>query len=81
MLASHKVVLSEIRKMLDPLGPCVQGVTVKLCLPKCMWEFKQAPGYLVYSRLLQTMFGLSVRVLGGLVFVCRHKKPVFHSGS
>lgn len=30
--------------MLDPLGSCVQGVTGKLCLPKCMWEFKQAPG-------------------------------------
>lgn len=55
--------------MLDPLGSCVQGVTGKLCLPKCMWEFKQAPGYLVYSRLLQTMFGSGVRVLGGLVFV------------
>lgn len=30
--------------MLDPLGSCVQGVSGKLCLPKCMWEFKQAPG-------------------------------------
>lgn len=30
--------------MLDPLGSCVLGVTGKLCLPKCMWEFKQAPG-------------------------------------
>lgn len=44
MLASHEVVLSEIRKMLDPFGSSVQGVTGKLCLPKCVREFKQAPG-------------------------------------
>lgn len=44
MLASHKAVLSEIRKMLGPLGFCMQGVIGKFCLPKCMWEFKQAPG-------------------------------------
>lgn len=30
--------------MLGPLGSCVQGVIGKLCLPKCVREFKQAPG-------------------------------------
>lgn len=32
--------------------------------------------YLVYSRLLQTMFGFGVRVLGGLVFVCQTAKSL-----
>jgi len=29
--------------------------------------------YLVYSGLLQTIFGLGVPGTGGLVFVCMHK--------